>query len=43
MAKSDKEHAQQLLKMATMDYTALVNMTDPKLFTDESLGSLPPT
>jgi hypothetical protein len=28
MARSDKEHAQQLLKMATMDYTALVNMRE---------------
>ena len=38
MAKSDKDHAKQLLQMAIMDYTALVNMTDRNSFTDEIFG-----
>jgi HEPN domain-containing protein len=38
MAKSDKDHAQQLLQMATMDHTALMNMLDPEHFTDEIFG-----
>jgi HEPN domain-containing protein len=38
MAKSDKDHAQQLLQMATMDHVALMNMMDPENFKDEIFG-----
>jgi HEPN domain-containing protein len=38
MAKSDREHATQLLDMAGKDYTALSNMLDPSDFAEEIFG-----
>jgi HEPN domain-containing protein len=38
MAKSDRDHAVQLLKMAISDHTALANMLEPKAFSEEVFG-----
>jgi len=38
MAMSDKDHALQLLEMATRDHNALINMQDPEGFSDEIFG-----
>lgn len=38
MAKSDKEHAEQLLKMAIKDHTALASMLDAHSFSEEVFG-----
>lgn len=38
MAKSDKEHAEQLLRMAAKDRTALAGMIDAQSFSEEVFG-----
>ena len=38
MAKSDKEHAEQLLSMALKDHNALAGMLDVKQFSEEVFG-----
>jgi HEPN domain-containing protein len=38
MAKSDKDHAKQLLEMAYKDSTALSNMLNEESFSDEVFG-----
>lgn len=38
MAKSDKEHAKQLLSMAVKDHNALAGMLDAKNFSEEVFG-----
>src|SRR5262245_25257358 len=38
MAKSDRDHAQQLLEMASKDYQALTNMLDKDNFAEEIFG-----
>ena len=38
MAKSNKEHAEQLLKMAVKDHTALSGMLDSRSFSEEVFG-----
>jgi HEPN domain-containing protein len=38
MAKSDRQHAEQLLSMAVKDHTALAGMLDAKNFSEEVFG-----
>ena len=38
MAKSDKDHAEQLLRMSVKDHTALTGMLDPHSFSEEVFG-----
>jgi len=38
MAKSDKDHATQLLEMATKDHTALAHMLEASHFSEEVFG-----
>jgi HEPN domain-containing protein len=38
MAKSDKDHARQMLEMARKDHHALAHMLDPKDFSEEIFG-----
>jgi HEPN domain-containing protein len=38
MDKSDRDHALQLLDMASKDHTALANMLDPESFSEEVFG-----
>jgi HEPN domain-containing protein len=38
MAKSDKDHARQMLEMARKDHHALAHMLDPEEFSEEIFG-----
>lgn len=38
MAKSDRDHAVQLLQMARKDHQAMTNMLDPEAFSEEIFG-----